>query len=313
MKGLELARQYYEAFGAEMLQQQFPQVLPYLAIGLAGSGSECYGYDDETARDHDFEPAFCIFLPGEDVVDRGTAFRLERAYAKLPKEFLGLKRSRVDPVGGSRHGVIRMEDFFLEKTGSPDGELCVEQWLSVPEYALLEATNGAVFADPYGRFTAIREKLRYFPEDVRRKKLAGHLLLMGQAGQYNYGRCIARGETAAAQLAVFEFTQSALHCIYLLGRRYMPYYKWSFRGLKHLGALGDLAPKLEYLISSGNASGEAEEKAALMEQICACIVRELQAQGLTQLQSAELERQAYAVNDTVADGDLRNGHILLGV
>ncbi len=313
MKGLELARQYYEAFGAEMLQQQFPQVLPYLAIGLAGSGSECYGYDDETSRDHDFEPAFCIFLPGEDVVDRGTAFRLERAYAKLPKEFLGLKRSRVDPVGGSRHGVIRMEDFFLEKTGSADGELSVEQWLSVPEYALLEATNGAVFADPYGRFTAIREKLRYFPEDVRRKKLAGHLLLMGQAGQYNYGRCIARGETAAAQLAVFEFTQSALHSIYLLGRRYMPYYKWSFRGLKHLGELGGLAPKLEYLISSGNNPAEAEEKTALIEQICACVARELQDQGLTRLQSAELERQAYAVNDTVADGDLRNGHILLGV
>lgn len=313
MKGLELARQYYEAFGAQMLQQQFPQVLPYLAIGLAGSGSECYGYDDETSRDHDFEPAFCIFLPGEDVVDRATAFRLERAYAKLPKEFMGLKRSSVDPVGGSRHGVIRMEDFFLEKTGSADGELCVEQWFSVPEYALLEATNGAVFADPYGRFTAIREKLRYFPEDVRRKKLAGRLLLMGQAGQYNYGRCVARGETAAAQLAVFEFTQSALHSIYLLSRCYMPYYKWSFRGLKRLGQLGALAPELEYLISSGNTPKEAEEKTALMEQICACIVRELQAQGLTRLQSAELERQAYAVNDTVADGELRNGHILLGV
>lgn len=313
MKGLELARQYYEAFGAQMLQQQFPQVLPYLAIGLAGSGSECYGYDDETSRDHDFEPAFCIFLPGEDVVDRATAFRLERAYAKLPKEFMGLKRSSVDPVGGSRHGVIRMEDFFLEKTGSADGELCVEQWFSVPEYALLEATNGAVFADPYGRFTAIREKLRYFPEDVRRKKLAGRLLLMGQAGQYNYGRCVARGETAAAQLAVFEFTQSALHSIYLLNRSYMPYYKWSFRGLKPLGQLGALAPKLEYLISSGNTPKEAEEKTALMEQICACIARELQAQGLTRLQSAELERQAYAVNDTVADGELRNGHILLGV
>ena len=82
---------------------------------------------------------------------------------------------------------------------------------------------------------------------------------------------------------------------------------------KYDSSVTDLAPKLEYLISSGNASGEAEEKAALMEQICACIARELQEQGLTQLQSAELERQAYAVNDTVADGDLRNGHILLGV
>ena len=64
MKGLELARQYYEAYGKEMLQTQFPQVLPYLAIGLAGSGSECYGYDDEFSRDHDFGDAFADFDGG---------------------------------------------------------------------------------------------------------------------------------------------------------------------------------------------------------------------------------------------------------
>lgn len=313
MKGLELARQYYEAYGEGMLREQFPQVLPYLAIGLAGSGSECYGYDDATSQDHDFEPAFCIFLPGEDVVDRQTAFQLERAYAKLPKEFQGLQRSPVNPVGGSRHGVIRMEEFFLAKTGSPDGELSLEQWLSLPEYGLLEATNGAVFADHYGLFTAIREKLRYFPEDIRRKKLAGHLLLMGQAGQYNYSRCIARGETAAAQLAVFEFTQSALHCIYLLNRAYMPYYKWSFRGLKTLSRLSELAGDLEFLISSGNAPQEITKKSQLMETICAAVARELQTQGLTELETPELEQQAYALNDTIRDHNLRNLHILQGV
>lgn len=206
MKGLELARQYYEAFGRQLLEQ-FPQASPYLAVGLAGSGSECCGFDDETSRDHDFEPGFCIFLPGEDVVDRRTAFLLERAYAKLPKEFMGLRRSPLDPVGGNRHGVIRMADFFLEKTGTADGELSLQQWFSVPEQSLLEATNGAVFSDLLGAFTAIREKLKYLPEAVRRKKLAGELLLMGQAGQYNYSRCIARGETGGAQLAAFEFVK----------------------------------------------------------------------------------------------------------
>ena len=313
MKGLELARQYYEAYGREVLQTQFPQVLPKLAIGLVGSGSECYGYDDAASQDHDFEPAFCIFLPDEDVVDRRTAFQLERAYAKLPKVFMGLERSPVNPVGGSRHGVIRMEEFFLSKTGTPDGNLSPEQWFSVPEYGLLEATNGAVFEDPYGQFTQIREKLRYFPEDVRRKKLAGQLLLMGQAGQYNYGRCVARGETAAAQLAVFEFVQSALHSIYLLNRAYMPYYKWSFRGLQALSRLNTLAEDLEYLISSGNTPREAECKTARIEQICTAIAEELQTQGLTDLQNAELEQQAYAVNDTVTDHTIRNLHILYGV
>ena len=92
MQGLELARAFYEDYGRPMLEEQFPQWLPHLAAGLFGSGSECFGYDDEMSRDHDFEPGFCLFLPGEDVVDRRTAFLLERAYAKLPKEFMGLKR-----------------------------------------------------------------------------------------------------------------------------------------------------------------------------------------------------------------------------
>ena len=72
MKGLDLAQQYYETYGKEMLQQQFSHVLPYLAIGLAGSGSECYGFDDEISRDHDFEPGFCVFVPSE--TDRKDVF-----------------------------------------------------------------------------------------------------------------------------------------------------------------------------------------------------------------------------------------------
>ena len=84
MKGLALARAYYEAYGEPMLREQFPELLPYLAAGCFGSGSECFGFDDEVSQDHDFEPGFMIFLPGEEIVDRKTAFQLERAYAKLP-------------------------------------------------------------------------------------------------------------------------------------------------------------------------------------------------------------------------------------
>lgn len=313
MKGLELARQYYETYGTEMLREQFADVLPYLAIGLVGSGSECCGFDDEASQDHDFEPGFCIFLPEETVIDRRTEFLLERSYAKLPKEFMGYARTPLSPVGGNRHGVLRMEEFFLAKTGTPNGNLSPEQWFYVPEQNLLEATNGAVFADPYGKFTTIRETLRYFPEDIRRKKLAGHLLLMGQAGQYNYLRCIARGDTAAAQLAVFEFVQSALHSIYLLNHTYMPYYKWCFKGLNTLSRLGDLAKDLEHLISSGNADQTAKKKTELIEEICQKTADELRAQNLTTLQNNEMEQLAYALNDTIADHNIRNLHILHGV
>ena len=239
MNGLELSRAYYEQYGEPMLRERFPQLMPLLAAGLAGSGSECWGYDDEISRDHDFEPGFSLFLPGEDVVDRRTAFALERAYAALPKEFMGLKRAMLAPVGGARHGVLRTADFFREKTGSVDGNLSLMEWLALPEYLLAEAVNGEIFADGLGEVTAIRDRLRHRPADVRLKKLAGQLLLMGQSGQYNYRRCLLHGETGAAQLAVAEFVKSAMAAVFLLNDIYQPYYKWSFsQALHHCRAFG---------------------------------------------------------------------------
>ncbi len=310
MQGLELARRYYEAYGRPMLEREFPQLLPYLAVGLCGSGSECFGYDDAVSRDHDFEPGFCIFLPGEETVDRRSAFLLERAYAKLPREFAGVRRSLMQPVGGARRGVLRTAEFFAEKIGSPDGVLTLAQWLTVPEQALAECTNGALFFDNPGQVSQIREGLAFFPEDVRRKKLAGQLLLMAQSGQYNYRRCLAHGENGAAQLAAGEFVRSTMAAVFLLNRRYRPYYKWSFRAMRSLPRLSLTAELLEYLLTTDNEGDLAQDKYDVMESIAADVIDELMEQGLTEAVCGDLEKHAYSVNDAIADAELRNLHIL---
>ncbi len=313
MTGLELSRAFYETCGKPMLEEQFPELLPYLAVGLFGSGSECLGYDDEVSQDHDFEPGFCIFLPGEETVDRRSAFLLERAYAKLPKSFLWFQRSVMQPVGGARHGVLRTAEFFGEKLGAPDGVLTLQQWLTVPEQALCEATNGTLFYDGYGEVTRIRESLSYYPEEIRRKKLAGHLLLMAQSGQYNYLRCIAHGERAAAQLAAGEFVRSALSAIFLLNGKYQPYYKWSFRALRELPALADQAEPLEYLLTTGNDETLSKEKYEVIERIAADVIDVLMEHGMTKANCGDLEKHAYSVNDCIQDAGLRNLHILAAV
>ena len=313
MKGLELSYAFYETYGFPMLREQFPHLLPRIAVGLMGSGSDCFGYDDAVSRDHDFEPGFCLFLPDESVVDRKTAFALERAYAKLPREFMGVKRSTVSPVGGNRRGVIRYADFFMEKTGTADGVLTVGEWFSVPEQSLAEATNGRVFWDEAGELTVIRARLSYLPEDVRRKKLAGHLLLMGQSGQYNYERCVVRGETAAAQLAVAEFVKSTLHAVFLLNKKYLPYYKWSFRALRDLPILSALYEPLESILSSGNRESEWEEKRVLIDCVCALVIDEVKKQGLSDFSGEAAEGHAEAVNRSVSDTRIRNLHLLYGV
>ena len=313
MKGLELAKAYFEECGRPVFEGQFANLMPYLAFGLFGSGSECFGFDDELSRDHDFEPGFMVLLPGEDLVSRRDAFLLERAYAKLPKSFEGFERQPVSPVGGDRHGVLRYADVFMNSTGTPDGSLTQAAWLTLPGYALAEAVNGEIFLDNYGEVTRIRKSLAGWPEEVRFKKLAGHLLLMAQAGQYNYPRCIARGETGAAQLAAVKFAESAMEAAFLFADRYMPYYKWSFRALKGLPVFEGLAEKLEYLISTGNDPDTAEEKAGLIETVASCFIDELQDRGWTKADCGDLEKHAYSVNDRIADAQLRNRHILAAV
>ena len=296
-----------------MLKEQFSEVMPFLSAGLVGSGSEVLGYDDEISEDHDFEPGFCMLLPGEDIIDRRTAFLLERAYAKLPKEFMGYQRSMIGPVGGARHGVLRMDEFFQEKIGSPDGILSVGQWLSLPEQTLAEVTGGEVFFDGLGEVTKIRERLKYYPEDIRLKKLAGELLIMAQSGQYNYQRCLKHGEKGAAQLAAIEFAKSTMHTVFLLNRVYEPYYKWSFRAMRELPVLSLEAELLEYLITTDNEEEMAEAKYDVIEGIAADVIDVLIEQELTKAICGDLEKHAYSVNDQIQDPEIRNLHILAGI
>jgi len=310
MQGLELSRRFWEECGAPMLRTQFPALWDRCAAALTGSGSECFGYDDAISADHDFEPGFCLFLPDEETVDRRTAFLLERAYAKLPRTFCGFERPVLQPVGGARRGVLRLGDFFMEKVGAPDGRLTVQQWLTVPLYALAEATNGAVFHDGAGELTAIRARLSAMPQDVRRKRLAGQLLLMAQSGQYNYRRTLAHGETGAAQLAAVEFSRAMMTAVFLLNGRPMPYYKWSFRAMRALPRLSILAETAEYLLTTPNDGEYAETKYMMIEDAASAVIGELQAQSLTEAVCGDLEKHAYSVNDGVEDAGVRNLHIL---
>ena len=225
MKGLEISRLYFEQFGRPMLEKEFGDIMNDIAVAVCGSGSDCFGFDDEISRDHDFEPGFTVFLPEEGVVDRKTAFELERAYSKLPREFMGLERSLIAPVGGVRRGVVRLSDFLISKTGTYDGVLSEEEWILLPQNSLAETVNGEVFFDPSGFLTEKRRILSSMPDYAVKKRLSGCLIMAGQAGQYNLKRCLEHGEIAASRLAAAEFARFAAEASFLIHGVYMPFYK----------------------------------------------------------------------------------------
>ena len=58
MQGLELAKRYYEEVGRPMLERDFPELLPRLAAGLGGEGSECLGFGGGVMQGPDFRAGF---------------------------------------------------------------------------------------------------------------------------------------------------------------------------------------------------------------------------------------------------------------
>ena len=307
MQGLEEARRLYERYGTDMIERLFPSYAGRIAVGLAGHGSECFGFDDELSRDHDFPEGFCLWL--DDETDRAIGVQLARAYRALP-----FKRAEErSALSESARGVRRISDFYRRYTGCPGAPEDVTQWLALPSHALAEATNGAVFRDDEGLFSSIRETLRNgMPEDVRLKKLAARVITMAQAGQYNYPRCVRHGEYGAAMLAMTEFVSAACEAIYLLNRRHMPYYKWQLRGMEGLEKLAGMKDALEFLLTAENDEQGRILKSAVVEDLCAAVVGELKAQHLTHGSWDYLEPHAFEIASHIESPVLRAMHIMEG-
>ena len=307
MRGLDEARRFYDERGRAMIRENFPAYEGRIAVGLAGHGSQCFGYDDALSRDHDFETGFCLWLTDED--DAAIGVVLARAYRALGA---GKAEAR-SLLGESGVGVRRISDFYRRYTGSAGAPESWQQWMSLPSWALAEATNGEVWRDELGAFSAIRETLLHgMPEDVRRKKLAARLVTMAQAGQYNYARCLGHGESGAALLALGQFVDAASECIFLLNRRHMPYYKWRFRAMRALHTLADMTEPLEYLLGGENGGENDALKARLVEDICANVRGVLLTQGLSHGGGDYLEEHAFEVQEHIATPAIRAMHIMEG-
>lgn len=304
MKGLELSRQYWLYIGRPALAAACPALLNRACVGLVGEGSECFGFDDEISRDHDWGPGFCLWLTPEDMETYGAA--AQEFYRGLPQEYLGFRRLHVGPETSHRVGVQVIPDFYARYIGFSRAPQTVREWRMAPETGLSVVTNGEVWQDPAGRFSEIRAALLdFYPEQLRRKKLAAACALAAQSGQYNYSRCMRRGETVAAFTALGEFIVQAQKIAFLLNRRYAPYYKWTHRALGTLPILGtELGVRLRMLAED---SGGREPR---IEEISAAIISELRRQGLSSSRSDFLLDHGTEIQAGITDPELRRLHLM---
>ena len=292
MIGLTLAKEYYQQFSSRIFdaaEELSPGLSNRLSAGLAGEGSQCFRFDDEISRDHDFMPGFCIWMSDGDYAMYGP--QLQAVYETLPKEFRGLTCENI--TVSDRLGVMSASEYFGRFTGPLQS---AEDWLLVPEANLAAASNGEVWKTGCFAFDEMRHRiLDFYPEPALRKKLAARAAVMSQAGQYNLLRMHDRDDIVAKQLASARFTEAAISMVHLLNRRYTPFYKWAYRSLTELAkesplaeiTVSELAKLPEACILTGDAG--RTKLFDITETICSAAAEELRRQGFCRCSSSFLQ------------------------
>ncbi len=308
--GLSLARRFFQA-SLPVLNEHIPDVMARSAAGLVGEGSECLGVDDHISRDHDWGATFCLWVPDELLAAERE--RIESAFALLPDTFDGYPTRLMPEARMGRVGPLPLRGFYRRFLGLDHAPASWQEWRAIPEYHLCSCTNGAVFLDSGGEFSAMREELlRYYPEDVRRKKIAARCMIMAQAGQYNLPRALQRGETVTAMLAAARFAEAALSMTFLLNRRFMPFYKWAPRLAQTLPILGTAAANIlkKLAQTSWDAPPSAMPAIEAIESLCSAVAEELRRQELTSEQGSWLWPLGPSVQRGVKDPELRRLNVM---
>ncbi len=308
---MDRCRAFYELYVRQMVREKFPEQESRIAVGLVGEGSDCYGFDDEISKDHDYGVGLCFWLTEEDAVAIGED--LQKSYEELLRQvyqagtndrFIAQRRG-VFTINGFYNGLLEtkidfetqefsVEELFVGETVVADG---------MKEWNLAAAVNGQVFRDDLGTFTNVREKLlAYYPEPVWRDKLANGLHEFSQYAQSNYPRMMARGDELTASMCVSKAVESTMDLAFLLNRVYAPYYKWKKKALSGLPVGKKLIPLLERVVALPSQSDAwtketydsakvnmKDEKVALFEQVAAVLLEEMKRCNLVQGENLFLE------------------------
>lgn len=306
MKGLKLSQLYYEEYQnglKEILGDDFDKV----SVGLCGQGSECFGFDDEISRDHDFGPGFCIFT--DDEINKKYGKELKKYYRELPKEFMDVKRL-TSAHGRGRVGVLKTKDFYFANLGIDHEPENPAQWYQLSEARLAMITNGKIFHEGDDEFMKLRHTFQgFYPEEVKLKKMASRFAVIAQAGQYNWRRCMMREDYVAAHFALDLFMKNAISAIYLLNDQYMPFYKWAHYGMENLRILRSMKDVFSWLSTANKEMAEIAtvngvvkyDVSVLIETVSGEIVKECVNQGLLQKPVDFLEDGAARMQASIKD------------
>jgi hypothetical protein len=279
--GASSIREVSGAFFAEVvlpiLEREFPEETARGAFGLFGYGSEAYGLDDDLSRDHHWGVRIDGLVPDDVTPERRIEIQ-ERVRARLPDSFRGhsLREGHLAGAGLTLDGL----GAFLTRTiGFDHPPQSDTEWLQIPEEEILHVTNGEVWHDPSGGFTRLRAFFAgYYPEPVRRRRIAHWCRYFSGMGAYALKRAILRDNDFYAATAFGKALRWGVQLAFLLDRAYFPYDKWLMAYLERLPRLG--VPMRPLVTEAARPDTSWERKLALLDRMADLLDFNLVGDGL---------------------------------
>lgn len=271
--GLKLGELFYQEAVRPILDQEFPNLTHSAA--LIGDGSEILGFDTDLSTDHHWGPRAMLFLDASDFAASKDKI-IEVMSHQLPLTFRGYPTNY---TGADGHGVKLLEptdsypihhrvevytckDFFKKQLGvDPYQEPTAVDWLTLPQQKLLSVTAGQVYHDGLGDLETIRQKLSYYPKDVRLYMLAAQWTRISQEIAF-MGRAGDVGDELGSQVIVARLVRDIMNLCFLMERRYAPYTKWFGTGFSKLKC----APKLDPILQAAIFTRGWREREAFLVQ-----------------------------------------------
>ena len=107
MNVIEKNRRFYDEYVADLIHTRFREYEDRIAVGIVGEGSDCFGYDDEISRDHDFGTGVCLWVTDDDMKRFGHILSI--AYNELVDS---VERSYYTERLRERRGVMTIHNFY---------------------------------------------------------------------------------------------------------------------------------------------------------------------------------------------------------
>lgn len=273
----DISRRFFLEHLLPVLHRELPAETAETAFGLFGYGSEAYGMDDEVSRDHHWGLRIDALLP-EALFEKAGRAMVERVSAALPSSYEGIPL-REGHVSGTGLAPDSLEGFLRRTIGLPRAPETAEEWLSIPEEDILHVTNGEVWHDPSGRFSAVRRRFAgYYPDAVWKRRIAHWCRYFSGMGSYALKRAILRGNEFYAATAFGKAIRWGVQLAFLLDRTYFPYDKWLMAYFARLPRLAEpLGPLVEEAV---RFSTSWERKLELLDAISDVLDETLVADGL---------------------------------